>query len=121
MNKLCTTRSARSISCTTTSAAGSQPVSVLPPCEQRHCRNRADNAAVVGGTTSALPTTTVLATMSLAPLPGEVLVELDTSIALALVDRLLGGRGGMYTCAARPISETRHCGGSPPVSITSIP
>jgi flagellar motor switch protein FliM len=43
-----------------------------------------------------LPATTVLATMSLAPLPGEVLVELDTSIALALVDRLLGGRGGMY-------------------------
>lgn len=40
-----------------------------------------------------LPSHTVLATIGVDPLPGEVLVEMDTSVALALVDRLLGGKG----------------------------
>jgi flagellar motor switch protein FliM len=42
-----------------------------------------------------LPSFTMMATIEVSPLPAAVLVEADTSIALALVDRLLGGRGQM--------------------------
>ena len=42
-----------------------------------------------------LPNYTVLMTIGVAPLPAGVMIEADTSIALALVDRLLGGRGLM--------------------------
>ena len=42
-----------------------------------------------------LPSFTVMATVEVPPLPAAVLVEADTSISLALVDRLLGGRGQM--------------------------
>jgi flagellar motor switch protein FliM len=42
-----------------------------------------------------LPSCTVMATVEVPPLPAAILVEADTSIALALVDRLLGGRGEM--------------------------
>lgn len=44
-----------------------------------------------------LPSHTLLATLSVDPLPGGVLVEMDTSVALALVDRLLGGPGTLGT------------------------
>lgn len=42
-----------------------------------------------------LPNYTVLVTVAVPPLPAAVLIEADTSIALALADRLLGGRGQM--------------------------
>ncbi len=41
----------------------------------------------------ALPTPSVLATYSVRPLPGPVVVELSTQMALTLLDRLLGGLG----------------------------
>lgn len=40
-----------------------------------------------------LPAVTTLVTASAPPLPGELLVEMDTSISLALAGRLLGGSG----------------------------
>ena len=42
-----------------------------------------------------LPNYTVLVSVAVPPLPAAVLIEADTSIALALADRLLGGRGQM--------------------------
>lgn len=42
-----------------------------------------------------LPNYTVLVTVAVPPLPASILIEADTSIALALADRLLGGRGQM--------------------------
>lgn len=42
-----------------------------------------------------LPNYTVLVSVGVPPLPGVALIEADTSIALALADRLLGGRGQM--------------------------
>jgi flagellar motor switch protein FliM len=41
----------------------------------------------------SMPNPTVIGQMSLKPLPGVVLVEMGTSTALTLVDRLLGGIG----------------------------
>ena len=42
-----------------------------------------------------LPNYTMLATVAVPPLPAATLIEADTSVALALADRLLGGRGTM--------------------------
>jgi flagellar motor switch protein FliM len=42
-----------------------------------------------------LPNYTMLVTVGVPPLPAAVLIEADTSVALALADRLLGGRGTM--------------------------
>lgn len=42
-----------------------------------------------------LPNYTVLVSVAVPPLPAAALIEADTSIALALADRLLGGRGTM--------------------------
>jgi flagellar motor switch protein FliM len=42
-----------------------------------------------------LPAYSVLITASVHPLQGEVLIEMDTSVALALAGRLLGGAGRM--------------------------
>ena len=41
----------------------------------------------------SMPNPTVIATVALAPLPGVALLEMSTSTALTLVDRLLGGIG----------------------------
>ncbi|MCU1396922.1 MAG: hypothetical protein JWN62_31 [Acidimicrobiales bacterium] len=40
-----------------------------------------------------LPAITTLVTASAAPLPGDMLIEMDTSLSLALASRLLGGSG----------------------------
>ncbi len=40
-----------------------------------------------------LPTVTTLVTVTAPPLPGDILVEMDTSLSLALASRLLGGSG----------------------------
>ena len=42
-----------------------------------------------------LPGVTTLITASAPPLPGELLIEMDTSLSLALAGRLLGGAGRM--------------------------
>ena len=42
-----------------------------------------------------LPAVTTLVTAMAPPLPGELLVEMDTSLSLALAGRLLGGSGRM--------------------------
>jgi len=42
----------------------------------------------------SLPNPTVVGTIAVPPLPGVVTLELDVPLALALVDRLLGGRPG---------------------------
>ena len=42
-----------------------------------------------------LPAVTTLVTAQAPPLPGELLVEMDTSLSLALAGRLLGGSGRM--------------------------
>lgn len=41
----------------------------------------------------AMPNPTVICQLSMAPLPGTALIEMSTSTALILVDRLLGGMG----------------------------
>lgn len=41
----------------------------------------------------SLPNPSVIATLSMAPLPGSIVVEMSTELALAFVDRLLGGEG----------------------------
>lgn len=41
----------------------------------------------------SMPTPNALGTVALAPLPGTVLVEMDTRLTLRLVDRMLGGAG----------------------------
>ncbi len=43
----------------------------------------------------SLPTVTTLVTASVRPLQGDVLIEMDTPLALALASRLLGGSGRM--------------------------
>ncbi len=43
--------------------------------------------------TRSIPNPAVLVTISAAPLPGPVLVEMSTQMALTLLDRLLGGTG----------------------------
>lgn len=45
--------------------------------------------------TRTLPSITTLVTATAEPLPGDLLVEMDTSLALALASRLLGGGGAM--------------------------
>ena len=45
--------------------------------------------------TRTLPNITTLVTVTADPLPGDLLVEMDTSLALALASRLLGGSGAM--------------------------
>ncbi len=40
-----------------------------------------------------LPAVTTLITASASPLPGDILIEMDTSLSLALASRLLGGSG----------------------------
>ncbi|HEY4333168.1 MAG TPA: FliM/FliN family flagellar motor switch protein [Ilumatobacteraceae bacterium] len=42
-----------------------------------------------------LPAVTTLITSSAAPLPGDILIEMDTSLSLALAGRLIGGSGRM--------------------------
>ncbi len=42
-----------------------------------------------------LPTVTTLITASASPLPGDILIEMDTSLSLALAGRLIGGSGRM--------------------------
>ena len=41
----------------------------------------------------SMPNPTVLATLTLAPLPAAIVVEMDVQLALVLVDRMLGGQG----------------------------
>lgn len=41
----------------------------------------------------SIPTMTILNTYSLAPLEGKILIEYDPTIAFAMLDRTLGGRG----------------------------
>lgn len=49
--------------------------------------------ATYGDYIASMPSPNVLATLSLAPLPGSLVVDLSVDLALALVDRLLGGAG----------------------------
>ncbi len=41
----------------------------------------------------SMPNPSVIATMSMHPLPGSIVVEMSTALALSFVDRLLGGEG----------------------------
>ena len=43
--------------------------------------------------TRTLPAVTTLITASAVPLPGDILIEMDTSLSLAIAGRLLGGTG----------------------------
>jgi flagellar motor switch protein FliM len=45
--------------------------------------------------TRTLPSVTTLVTATADPLPGDLLIEMDTSLSLALASRLLGGAGQM--------------------------
>ncbi len=42
---------------------------------------------------NSLPSPLVLAVVDFNPLPGQIIIELDPSIAFAMVDRILGGKG----------------------------
>jgi flagellar motor switch protein FliM len=50
----------------------------------------------------SMPNPNVVTVMTLAPLPGAAVVELNVQLALLLVDRLLGGRGAHVSELRRP-------------------
>jgi flagellar motor switch protein FliM len=52
---------------------------------------------------SALTNSTVLATVSIDPLPGTVLLEMSSAVAMTAIDHMLGGPGGPQP--ERPLTE----------------
>lgn len=55
--------------------------------------------------TRSLPSPTCLCLFRLEPLPGEAIFELNTEVALALVERLLGGQGQVSLDRSRELTD----------------
>lgn len=55
--------------------------------------------------TRSLPSPTCLCLFRLDPLPGEAILELNTEVALAMVERLLGGQGQVSSDRERELTD----------------
>ena len=73
--------------------------------------------------TERLPNPSLLAVLALDPLPGAGVFQLPMGVVMSIIDRLLGGPGGLSqpnrpSATSRPASSARCCSASPTSSPT---